>query len=272
MLSVMSLRRQRNRPSKVLCLACLPVLVAGGPPPPIPSGPVKPFGADSPSWSLRFADEFDGTTLDADKWRSGFGWGPTSDNTVGFCDPDNNIVGGGALIQRVERRSQRGRPFSVGCINGRDRFRQLYGFWEARIRTVGCRGSRAAFWAKPNDESWPPELDVVEVYGDDRQEAELTVHWEKDGEHLEHKGRYRGPDFSADFHIFGAEWKPDEVIWYIDGVERFRTRRGAYMMNDGGPFYTMIEAQVVRASSSCGRWPYYSQQYIDYVRIWEKED
>jgi beta-glucanase (GH16 family) len=221
-------------------------------------------------WVLEFEDEFDGTALDPAKWASGFGWGNTSRSTFGYCDPDHNEVDGGRLEQRIERRPQGGMPFSVGCINSRGRFAQLYGFWEARIRMAGCRGARGAFWGKPDDESWPPEIDIVEVYGDHRQEAQLTLHWSERGTHYKSKDTFTDPDFSAGFHVYGAEWTPTETIWFVDGVERFRTPRGARHMDDGGPFYTMLEAQVVRADSACGTWPYYSSQFVDYVRVWSR--
>lgn len=232
--------------------------------------PLRPYGMTDGEWILEFEDEFEGSSLDDTKWGSGFGWGDVSRGTYGYCDPDNNVVSDGVLVQTIERRPQAGMPFSVGCINSRQRFAFLYGYWEARIRAPGCRGGRGAFWAKPDDESWPPELDVVEVYGDRRQVADLTLHWNQRGDYSRSKGQYAGPDFTADFHVFAAEWTPEETIWYIDGVERRRIRAGARFMNDGGPFYTMIEAQIVRKNSLCGRWPYYSSQYIDYVRVWTR--
>ena len=242
----------------------------------VPAGdedrPVRPYGVAEGrgGWHLEFEDDFDGDALDEAKWSSGFGWGEESGNTVGYCAPDNNIVTDGVLEQRIERRPQGGASFSVGCINSRDRFSLLYGYWEAGIRMAGCRGARGAFWAKPNDESWPPELDVVEVYGDDRDRADLTIHWEERGDYKRDKGFFTGPDVSADFHVFAAEWSPEEVVWYVDGVETRRTPAGTRFLNDGGAFYTMLEAQVVRETSQCGIWPYYSSQYVDYVRVWSR--
>ncbi|HLF41801.1 MAG TPA: glycoside hydrolase family 16 protein [Acidimicrobiia bacterium] len=271
-----SIRRSRAARWRVPLLA-VPFLAAVPLPPSTgaaapAAAPVRPMASSSTdtAWVLRFSDEFDGPGLDATKWSPGFGWGDTSGNTVGVCDPDQNSVEDGLLVQRIVRRGSGRRPFRVGCINSRGRHAQLFGYWEARIRAAGCRGSRSSFWAKPDDESWPPELDVVEVYGDDRSRADLTIHWWEDGEHEKSKGRHHGPDFWAGFHVFGAEWSPTEVVWHIDGVEVHRTRRGARHMDDGGPFYTMVEAQVVRASSLCGRWPYYSAQHVDYVRIWDR--
>ena len=236
----------------------------------LPDRPVAPYGVSEGQWRLEFEDDFDGTALHDAKWGSGFGWGRVSGNTVGYCDPDNNIVANGVLEQRIERRRQGGVPFSVGCINSKGRFAALYGYWEASIRMAGCRGARGAFWAKPDNESWPPELDVVEVYGDDRDRADLTLHWEERGDYRRDKGKFTGPDFTEEFHVFGAEWTPHEVIWFVDGVEVRRTAAGSRFMNDGGAFYTMLEAQVIRESSRCGEWPSYSSQYVDYVRIWSR--
>jgi hypothetical protein len=44
--------------------------------------------------------------------------------------------------------------------------------------------------------------------------------------HQSNQGVYVGPDFSQAFHTFAVEWQPSQIIWYIDGVERFRSNQG----------------------------------------------
>src|SRR5438445_139083 len=123
-----------------------------------PAASVRPQQVGEPAeWVLSFHDEFDGTSLDKSKWSNGFGWGQDTNSNYGWCDPGANVVSGGVLVQRIDRRPKGGEPFSVGCINSKKRFAQQFGYWEARIRTARCAGSRSAFWGKPNDESWPPE-------------------------------------------------------------------------------------------------------------------
>ncbi|MDQ1501337.1 MAG: hypothetical protein QOI86_4677 [Actinomycetota bacterium] len=240
-----------------------------------PAGSVRPQQAGtssdggSPSqWVLSFHDEFDGTSLDKSKWANGFGWGQATRSNYGWCDPGANVVSGGVLVQRIDRVAKGGQPFSVGCINSKNRFAQRYGYWEARIRTASCFGARSAFWGKPNDESWPPEIDVVEVNGDASRMARFTVHWQDGGRHLESQGRFTGPDFSDGFHTFGVEWTPDGVTWFVDGVERRHTSDGAGALEGGGPFYTILNSQVIDPDSTCGEVPADSAEYVDYVRIW----
>lgn len=258
--------RRRRVPSLLVMCA---LLAGGGSAVPV-NGGVDPLASSGGNWTLRFSDDFDGTRLDPEKWASGYGWGPVAERRFGYCDPDHNQVAGGLLTQRIERRAQGGRPFSNGCANTKGRFAQLYGYWEARIRVAGCRGARSAFWAKPNNESWPPELDIIEVLGTRRREAQLTLHWRQGGRHRRSKGVVDGPEFYRDFHVFGAEWTPSGTTWFVDGFKFRHTRDGASYMNDGGPFYTMLEAHVLDPDSPCGRYPYFSAQQVDYVRIWSR--
>ena len=238
-----------------------------------PAVPVRPqAGPDGSAgrWVLTFSDDFDGRSLDKSKWSNGFGWGQSTRSDYGWCDPANNVVSGGVLTQRIDRRSQGGQPFSVGCIHSRNKFAQQYGYWEARIRTAGCFGARTAFWGKPNDESWPPEIDVVEVNGEGprTRTAKFTVHWRRNGRHLQAQSNFTGPDFSDGYHTFGAEWTPDGVTFFVDGVERSRTSAGADFLDNAGPFYTILNSQVIEADSTCGAIPSRAASYVDYVRVW----
>src|SRR5436190_1321070 len=105
-----------------------------------PAGSVRPqqTGSSGPpaEWALSFDDEFDGSSLDKTKWSNGFGWGQATRSNYGWCDPGANVVSGGVLVQRIDRKTRGGQPFSVGCINSKNRFAQRYGYWEARLRTA----------------------------------------------------------------------------------------------------------------------------------------
>ncbi|HEY3238692.1 MAG TPA: glycoside hydrolase family 16 protein [Acidimicrobiia bacterium] len=240
----------------------------------VPDGllPPAPLASTGGLWLLAFQDEFDGPGLDGAKWSNGFGWGDTAGHVAGACDPANNIVEGGVLIQRADQRPLAGRSYSAACINTKNKFFQLYGYWEARIRVPRGRGLHSAFWAKPNDESWPPELDVEEISGGIPDRVTMTVHWRDEGGHRQSNAKFFGPDFSADYHVFGAEWSPGATIWFVDGVERGRTGDGAGYMDDRGPFYLIVNLQVglVGAGLPDPSTPWPAQQYVDYVRVWDR--
>ena len=140
------------------------------------------------------------------------------------------------------------------------------------MRVPAGTGLWSAFWGKPADESWPPELDVEEIGGDRPDTVIMTNHWRDESGHRQKTQRWRGPDFTDDYHVFGAEWSPDETVWYVDGVERARTTEGAAEMAAGGPFYVLLNLQVglegAAQASAATRFPAY--QLVDYVRIWDR--
>src|SRR5438445_576325 len=93
----------------------------------------------------------------------------------------------------------------------------------------------------------------------------LSFHDEFDGAKLESNGgSYKGPDFSADFHIFAVDWQPNEIVWYVDGTERFRSNKGIPAM----PMYVIANLAVggdwPGNPDATTRFPGYMD--IDYIR------
>lgn len=235
---------------------------------------VRPQGSSGGLWTLTFADEFDGPGVNASKWSNGFGWGDTADNFAAWCDPTANAVVDGVLVQRADRLpvAQNGKAYSGACLHTKGTFSQLYGYWEARIKVASGPGLWSAFWGKPANEAWPPELDVQEIGGDRPDTVIMSAHWRDETGHRLKNQRYRGPDFSADFHVFGLEWSPEESTWYVDGVERARIPDGAAEMAAQGPFYVLLNLQVglEGAAQPSATTPFPAHQLVDYVRIWKR--
>jgi len=234
-------------------------------------GPVASSGG---LWVPAFDDEFDGDGLDGAKWSNGFGWGDTAANFAAWCDPAANAVAGGVLVQRADRlpAPRAGKAYRGACLHTREKFAQRYGYWEARIRVASGAGLHSAFWGKPASERWPPELDVEEVGGARPDTVIMTVHWRDAGGHRRRNERYQGADLSDGFHVFGAEWSPEETVWYVDGVERARITDGGAAVGAEGPFYALLDLQVglrgaVQPSAAT---PFPAEQLVDYVRIWER--
>jgi beta-glucanase (GH16 family) len=95
-------------------------------------------------------------------------------------------------------------------------FGQTYGYFEMSARIPSGRGLWPAFWLLPVAMKWPPEIDVMEVLGNDPRTVYTTLHSRR----LE-KGTYRAyatktVDLSADFHLYGVDWGPERVRYYLD--------------------------------------------------------
>jgi beta-glucanase (GH16 family) len=241
----------------------------------VPSSP-----PDLTQATLTFHDEFDGTKVDSSKWNI------ISRNIyyVGVLNahnPDMVSVENGYLKIDLKPTPYLSMNYSGGEIDTRDKFNQQYGYFEARIKMPGGGGVHPAWWLWPQSDRWPPEIDIVEIKGNEPTRAYMTVHWSEDGivrahpEQVDFNGdhfaetAYEGPDFTQDFHVFGVEWSPDALIWYIDGVERHRTTEHV----PTEPFMLIIDLALDKyggpldASSLLP-----ASMLVDYVRVYRLGD
>jgi beta-glucanase (GH16 family) len=248
-----------------------PLTIEPPAPPPLPVL-VAPAASSGGLWVPTFDDEFEGSEVDAAKWSNGFGWGDSAANFAGWCDPGANVVVQGVLVQWADRLPHGDKPYSGACLHTKGTFSQQYGYWEARIRVPSGRGLHSAFWGKPANEEWPPELDVEEIAGAVPDTVIMSVHWRDETGHRSSNHRYQGSNYSDDFHVFGAEWSPEGTVWYVDGVERARITDGAAEMAAKGPFYALLNLQVGLGGAAMpdATTPFPAYQLVDYVRMFER--
>jgi beta-glucanase (GH16 family) len=222
------------------------------------------------SWHLVFNDEFEETALDINKWLTMFPWGRSGANSSElqyYAEDAFELINGIHRI-RAEKRSMAGYDYTSGIITSYGTFHLKYGYVEIRAKMPKGQGLWPAFWLLPVDQSWPPEIDVFEVLGHEPNTVYMTNHWGSEAEHLSAQSIYNGPDFSQDFHTFGIRWEPNEIIWYIDGLERFRSNQGV----PAEPMYLLANLAVG------GEWPgnpdettpFPSYLEIDYIRVYQR--
>ena len=107
----------------------------------------------SGDWRLTFIEDFLGPGINGDKWKIGEYW--AGYNGIGAYHPDNMNVRCGYLDMRGEKRTasfgaKGPADYTGGEISSFKRFRQRYGYFEARARFDGVQGMWPAFWLMPD--------------------------------------------------------------------------------------------------------------------------
>jgi len=266
----------------LLHVVYLPFIATATPPPPNPDP--MPVGQTG-EWNMVFDDEFNGSSLDTSKWRTCFWWADEtctieSNNEMQLYNPEDVMVGNGVLRLRAQKRDMVAwngvtYHYTSGMVMTGGRggsnpippgFSFLYGFAEALVRVPAGQGLWPAFWTLSADYSWPPEIDIMEILGDEPSIYHMHYHFVggDDG------STWTGPDFSAGWHVLGVDWSPDAIVWYVDGAEHWRYDIPANITNEVS--YLLLDLAVG------GNWPgppdnntpFPSYYDIDYVRVWQR--
>jgi beta-glucanase (GH16 family) len=221
-----------------------------------------------------FSDEFDGTRVDLGRWASGYPWGCTNGGTgERQCyTPDALAVRDGLLVIEADRRETNGMPYRSGMITSHDSFSQRYGYFELRARLPRGKGLWPAFWLLPKPTgTWPPELDVMEQIGSEPNTVLMAQHYrDAAGVNRKHARTWTGPDFTAGFHTFALSWGPRAIVWYVDGVERFRSEREIPTEE----MYVLVNLAVggESAGEPDATTSFPSRMEVDYLRVWKDPD
>lgn len=105
--------------------------------------------------------------------------------------------------------------YTSGMISSQSSFWQTYGYFEMTAELPQEAAAWPAFWLLPADNGWPPEIDVLEGFGTNKEVHSGVI--SNDG--AQTKDAYLPIDVSSGSHSFGVMWTPYEISFYVDGVK-----------------------------------------------------
>lgn len=210
---------------------------------------------------------------------------------------ENIVVQNGVLIITAQKENYNGSAYTSAKLLTKGKFDQAYGRFEARIRVPEGQGLWPAFWllgANSDEVSWPQcgEIDIMEYR---RQEPTLvsgSIHGPGySGEtipqgHITKSFDLINDRFDTDFHVFGIEWGPAYINYYVDDVlynqitpsdllvtpSEVADTIGEWVFNK--PFYIIINLAVGgNFPGSPGSETSFPQtMLIDYVRVYKNSN
>ncbi|CAL2104559.1 Endo-1,3(4)-beta-glucanase, family GH16-CBM6 lipoprotein precursor [Tenacibaculum sp. 190130A14a] len=210
------------------------------------------------------------------------GWG--NNELQYYTDrPENVIVQNGILIITARKEAFNGSGYTSARIKTEGLFEEAYGRFEARIRVPYGQGMWPAFWLLGNNcnepgFTWPNcgEIDIMEFRGQEPTKIHGSVHGPgySAGNAITKSYQLTNDRFDTGFHVFGIEWAPDYVNFYVDDVLYNQITRedvtGTWVLDH--PFYIIINLAVgggfVGPPNNETVFP--QSMLVDYVRVYKQ--
>jgi beta-glucanase (GH16 family) len=171
-----------------------------------------------PGYKLVWSDEFDGSSLDTNKWVF-----RTDSKHWSTQLPENVSVRDGKLILAVKKEDARGMHYTGAGVISKQAFK--YGYYESRFKVPPGAGWHTSFWMMKHfgaggtgPTASAQELDVCENDSVTLTNYGVNVHKWNPPPHvgMGHKN-VATPDLAANFHVFGCEFAPETVTYYFEG-------------------------------------------------------
>ncbi|MEL6917791.1 MAG: glycoside hydrolase family 16 protein [Bacteroidota bacterium] len=185
--------------------------------------------------NLVFEDNFDvDGQLNTEIWNFDIGDG-TAEGIPGWGNnelqyytdrPENITTQNGFLLITATREDFNGSAFTSARIQTEGNFDLLFGRFEARMRLPFGQGMWPAFWMLGDDEDgaiiWPErgEIDIMEYRGQEPTVLIGSVHGPgySGGDAISKEFTLENDRFDTGFHVFGIEWGPNFINYYVDDV------------------------------------------------------
>jgi len=256
--------------------------------------------ADLSMWKMVWSDEFNdaaGTAANPSVWGQEVGdgtangipgWG--NDELEYYTAGTSNAATDGQGNLQITVKEADG---SLMCYYGpceytsarlltKDRFEVAYGRVEARIKVPEGAGLWPAFWMLGTDidqVDWPQtgEIDIMEHVGRQPNQVFGTLHGPGYSGGQSYGGFYDlGVPVADEYHTYAVEWQPDQIAWYIDGIQYFKaTSVDAFLQGKqwvfNHPFFILLNVAVGgNFGGAVGPDTTFPQSMsVDYVRLYQ---
>ncbi|MFN3707336.1 carbohydrate binding domain-containing protein [Microcella sp.] len=207
------------------------------------TGSVTYAGTTADDWELAWSDEFDGPAgarANPENWTyetGGWGWGndefqyytDSTDNAA--LDGEGNLV---ITVREVDPATTELECWYGPCTHtsarliteGKQEFQ--YGRMESRVMVPGGTGIWPAVWSLGTDfreVGWPQtgEIDIMEFVGRLPNEIFGTIHGPGYAGGQSFGNVYDfGEPVPGRWLTFTVDWTPEEIVWYVEGIEYHR--------------------------------------------------
>lgn len=172
-------------------------------------------------------------------------------------------------------------PFATTKISTNKSFKQQYGRFECRCTLPEEKGVWPAFWLW--GETWPPEIDVFEVYGRKKGKSnnvqEINLHYgftDNNTKSQMSPWKIKIDDkelINTIFHEYAVEWTSTKIEIFIDGIKVFRYSNknilDKYFNTDNANMHIVMNHGIEEEYFIENNKDFRSEFLVDYIRAYE---
>ena len=174
------------------------------------------------------SDEFEGDCLDMAKWDLGIA--PWKGRQPALFSDENVTVSDGKLHLTMRREKLPDKFEKLGYKDYTSaalhtKAKTAYGYFETKAKPMNSAGSSSFWFKRDATPGWVTEIDVFEIGGKAsgfENKYNMNVHvfrTPNENEHWSVGGKWIAPwRLADDYHIYGLEWTPEEIKYFVDGV------------------------------------------------------
>lgn len=223
-----------------------------------------------PGYKLVWADEFNGDSLDTNKWDY-----RTDSKMWSTQLPQNVSVRDGYLILAVKKEGAGDKHYTGGGVISKQAFK--YGYYESRFKVPPGAGWHTSFWMMLHNGHGgigptvsAQELDVCENDSVHQNSYGVNVHKWNPKPHVAMGGKaVKTPNLSSDFHVYGCEFTPEKVNYYFDGKLAQTVNVSKFKHSEQNIWLTTIASNLGGTKAVEDAKLPAAAEY-DYVRFYEK--
>ena len=234
-----------------------------------------------PGYQLKWADEFNGNTLNTDYWNIRKGPRNQSINTPAAVSVTNGCL---VLTTYSENKTN-----YTGFIDTKGKVLNGYGYYEASIQFSNAPGSWSAFWLQSpyinqtnslNNPTNGVEIDIFEHRCTDQKH----VNWVNGGDHALHWNGYvkrihkqsvhsdENFGVGSGFHTYGLLWTSNSYTFFVDGRATWTTNRLVSSVNEFVLLSSEVRSKSWAGNVPAGGYPGLAdskvKMLVDYVRYY----
>lgn len=248
---------------------------------------------------LAWSDEFSGSSLNTNNWSAVWNGDVGNGEQQFYTDRTNNLsVAGGVLKLTAQRETYTGQgpwmsapkttQYTSGLVESLGKVQPQYGKIEASMKIPRGAGLWPAFWMMGTNYftpgvGWPKcgEIDIMEYSGASGGFTAAfhtgAYNYLNGGGGVLNTQGFSLSDYDTAFHLYGIEWTPTRVAFYVDGkvvltADKAQMGTSSDQWPFDQPFWLKLNLAVggpYGGDPSSGAFP--KTMEIDWVRVYQQQ-